>query len=176
MQISKVINLEPTGEQPFQSQYGLLYPFRITFSDGTTGIVNAKASKGPAYSIGDMVGYDITSEYQGTNKITVDKKAAQGASQASPQPQTPNPTPSAAPQGRQATPAPPQVSRGAPEGQTIGMATKAAVDILIRNSQASALPVNLSSLASDIWEISGTIIEASEGLKSGVKPEGNTPF
>lgn len=173
MQISKVINLEPTGEQPFNSQHGLLYPFRVTFADGTTGIVNAKAQKGPAYSKGDMVGYEVTGEFQGTKKIKVDKKAAEGHV---PQADAPNPTPAAAPQGRQATTAPSQVSRGAPEGQTIGMATKAAVDILIRNSQASVLPVNLSSLASDIWEIAGTIIEASEGLKSGVKPESNTPF
>lgn len=173
MQISKVINLEPTGEQPFNSQHGLLYPFRVTFADGTTGIVNAKAQKGPAYSKGDMVGYEVTGEFQGVKKIKVDKKAAEGHV---PQADAPNPTPSAAPQGRQATPAPPQVSRGAPEGQTIGMAIKLAGDILIRNSVHSGHPVDLESLSSDLWEVAGAIIEAGDGLKTGVKPANDKPF
>ena len=86
MTIAKVTAIAPTGEAPYASTHGLLYSFKVSFSDGQTGTVNAKSESGPAYKVGDSVGYEITGNYKGVSKIRVDKKAAQEAAAAEQRP------------------------------------------------------------------------------------------
>ena len=170
--IAKVTAISPTGEAPYQSAHGPLYSFIVTLSDGVSGKVNAKSPDKPAYSVGDAVGYEVTGNFQGQNKLKIDKKAAQGL----PVPQTPNPTPLPAPQPPKTPSLPPPTSRTAPEGQTIGMAVKLAGDVLMHNARCDGRPVDLASLSGHLWEVAGAIIEACDGLKTGVKPTDALPF
>ena len=174
MIISKVIAISPTGEPPYKSQYGLLYPFTVTFSDGTFGKVNAKEANGPAYRVGDVVGYEITKNVNGVNIIKVDKKAATAPGAAPAQVANP-PTPTAqAVPGQRAAPAVPtahvqSIHRHDPAA--IGMSLKLAGDVLMHNARAAAVPIDLASLAGNLWEVANSILEAGNGLASGVKPK-----
>ena len=108
-------------------------------------------------------------------KISVsDKTLFTNASFAAPQ--TPNPTPLPAPQTPKTPTLPPPTSRTAPEGQTIGMAVKLAGDVLMHNARCEGKPVDLASLSGHLWEVAGAIIEACDGLKTGVKPTDALPF
>jgi hypothetical protein len=172
--IAKVCVINATGEAPFQSAHGPLYSFMVTLSDGVCGKVNAKSQSGPAYSVGDAVGYEVTGNFQGTNKLKIDKKAAIGL----PVPQTPNPTPSAAliPPKTAQLPSPTiQGARIEPRGDTIGMALKLAGDILMHNQRVKAEQIDLPSLSGHLWEVASAILEAGEGLRTGAKPD-TDPF
>ena len=113
--------------------------------------MNAKEANGPAYRVGDVVGYEITKNVNGVNIIKVDKKAATA--------------PGAAP----AQVANPPTPRHDPAA--IGMSLKLAGDVLMHNARAAAVPIDLASLAGNLWEVANSILEAGNGLASGVKPK-----
>ena len=167
MPTSRIVSITPDGT--YQSAYGLLHQQKVAFEDGTVGQANAK-SPTPPYRVGDIMDYLVTGSYPGGQKLKITKPQL-------PQlPQTPNPTPIPAPQPPKPTTLPPPTSRTAPEGQTIGMAVKLAGDVLMHNARCEGKPVDLASLSGHLWEVAGAIIEACDGLKTGVKPTDALPF
>lgn len=157
MKISKITNIVPDGS--FESAHGTLYAFTVTFDDGTIGNANAKAAK-PPYSIGDMVGYDITGQdKRGNNKLKIDRKAAQQAGALPPQAQA------------QATPATtqPPSNPHAPlmiNGQTVGMAINNAVEVL-RSMGVDYGQIKDGEFAKAVHEIASQLIRVSHKLEQG---------
>ena len=162
MNIATVVSIEPTNEAPYTNEHGTFYSFLVGFDNNISGKVNAKSATGPAYKVGDVVGYEITGTHQGVNKIKVDKRAAEGQqpkrAPAAAQPQRSAPAPTA--------PAPKQASNPV-MGVTVGMAINNAVAILIRNSEAESLPVDLPRIKGNVESIAADLISASRRLESG---------
>jgi len=165
MQIATIQSITPTGEPPYMNpahpEYGPLYPFRVVFTSGFTGIVNAKSAVGPSYRAGSQVGYEITGQHpSGMAKIKVDSKAGQFGAPAV-QPAVPQPPPAPAPALPAGTALP-------PPPQAIGMVVKAAVDIIIHNAKTEPQPVDLPTLRFKVVQIGRELLAAGDDLS---KPE-----
>src|SRR6478609_9354236 len=77
MRICKITNIKPDGK-PWESQYGLMYPFYIVLEDGGAGTANSKTET-PAYKVGDAVGYDITGHSpKGVPKLKITRNPKPG--------------------------------------------------------------------------------------------------
>jgi len=77
MRICKITNIKPDGK-PWESQYGLMYPFYVVLEDGGAGTTNSKTEQ-PPYKVGDSVGYDITgSTPRGVPKIKITRNPKPG--------------------------------------------------------------------------------------------------
>ena len=175
MNISKVISIIPIDETPFESSYGLLYPFTVTFSDGTTGKANAKDPKGPPYKIGEMVGYEITKVVNGRNILKVDKKAAENASGTVANP--PNEKAKAVQGQRTTQEVGSHVQANLPLGQTVGMAINNAVQILKHNASTGGQAIDLPNLQRDVEQVALSLIAASRRLETGkVTTEDDVPY
>jgi hypothetical protein len=165
MNIAKVIAITRIEQEPYASAHGLLYPFTVTFSDGNTGKANAKDPNGPAYKVGEMVGYEITKVVNGMNLLKVDKKAAANAPGGVANP--PNEKAQAVQGQRTTSEVTSHVQPNLPAGQTVGMAINNAVLILKHNASFSSLPVDLTSLQNDVEQVALLLIAASRRLESG---------
>lgn len=165
MNIARITNISPDGT--WNGPQGLIYQLLITFEDGYTGQANAK-SENPPYRVGDEVGYEFKGKYPGGDKIKITAKpyGQGGAPSARPAaaPQTARPAQTPRPQAQAPRPAQ-SPATGQINGATVGMAAKAAVDILVHN--AATQPVELATLQGDIEGIASAIIAACLRLESG---------
>lgn len=169
MNIATITDMQEDGT--FNSAHGLLYQFYITFDDGTVGQANAKSQQ-PPYGVGAEVGYDITGQYPGGNKLKIyaNPEKAQQFAQERPQaaPRRQNPPPATnrpvAQRSPQGTPAGGQVN-----GQTVGMAMKEALNLLCGNlahDEVVAIIIEPSFWAS-VHEVASDIIRVSALLEKG---------
>jgi hypothetical protein len=171
MTISKVTSIVPTGKEPFASAHGLLYEFKMAFADGVSGFVNAKSATGPAYKVGDMVGYEITGDYKGVSKIKVDKKAANNFASPDHSHGTGGRPTETAPVGEDVQG---QRFRG-PEGNfpingaTVGMAMNNALTLLTSGLDHDEVVMRLceKSFWLAVRETSSDIIRVAQNLESG---------
>ena len=68
---SKVVNIKSAGA-PYESQYGTLYGFYISFENGDNGKYNSKTEDCVKFVIGSEATYEyIPREYQGKTYYTV---------------------------------------------------------------------------------------------------------
>lgn len=181
MNISRITQLVEDGT--WESNYGLMYQFLVTFEDGGHGQSKAKA-KVPPYRVGDEVGYEYTGTYPKGQKLKITAKPygdgarpAQQPATAAARPPARAAQPARAPAPRPAAPAPQNAPAGRADGtingQTVGMAVKAAVDLIIHNAQAGKgegepiQPVDLVLLQNDVESIATSLILASRNLEAG---------
>lgn len=160
MNISRITSITPDGT--YDSPHGLLYQQVIVFEDGTVGQSNAKKSP-PPYRVGDEVGYDITGQYPGGNKLKITAKpyGAQGAPQGA-RPPLPTPPPrQTAPAGQGAASAPP--SHAPINGQTVGMAMKEALTL----HHPSGYAVSDPKFWEQVYQTASDIIRLSQLLEKG---------
>ncbi len=191
MRICKITNIKPDGK-PWESQYGMMYPFYVVLEDGGAGTANCKTET-PAYKVGETVGYDVTGNSpKGAPKLKITRNPKPGegtvwvpdthpdleaanmsaryneAAQRQADPQT-------VPQsgyarmaastglGRQNASA----ASGTPvNGQTVGMAVKAAVDIFIARNVGVKGPMEAQDWE-DIENAALKIVSMSERIQSG---------
>lgn len=190
MRICKITNIKPDGK-PWESQYGLMYPFYVVMEDGGAGTVNSKTDT-PAYKVGDTVGYDVTgSSPKGVPKLKITRNPKPGEGtvwvpdthpdlEAQNAPTTKPPTPSAYRHSQ--APAPFKTQGNAPvplNGQTVGMAVKAAVDLWIATGGAAASQGGFGQQeVAQIERIARSIVAMSERIQSGVQDDetGSVPF
>lgn len=160
MKFATVSKIQPTGEPPYQSKHGPLYSFLVAFDDGLMGKVNAKNQAGPAYKVGDRVGYEVTGEYQGLANIKVDKKAAE---QAGSPPSNSSPVPG------QRMPDGSEPNSPAVHGATVGMAVKAALDLHTKGLQQDEISqaVCTTEFWASIHETSSDLIRICLHLEKG---------
>lgn len=178
MNIAKIVSIKPDGK-PWESQYGVMYPFYLVFDDHQTGQVNSK-SESPAYKVGDMVGYDVTGNTpKGIAKLKITRNPKPGEGKVtSPGPiDSSNPDLEAAPSNSQPRPSPqtpnPGNGQGSPvNGQTVGMAVKAAVDIWVSCYPGTAWS---KEAIKNVEEIARDIVAVSERIQSGT-PSEDVPF
>ena len=64
MPIGHITTVAPTGDAPYESNYGPLHSFNVTFSDGTKGKFNAKTPDS-RWKVGDSVMYTVNKELGG---------------------------------------------------------------------------------------------------------------
>jgi len=64
MPIGHIKTVAPTGDAPYESNYGPLHSFNVTFSDGTKGKFNAKTPT-TKWKVGDSVMYTVNKELGG---------------------------------------------------------------------------------------------------------------
>ena len=168
MNICRIAKITPDGKPWGAPPNGPYYPFYIVFADGATGQANAKTNP-PAYKVGDEVGYEITGATpRGVPKLKIDRKADPAfCPNTTPQdhhpeleaaqPQKPTQNRPAAPTHTQTAPA----HGNAVNGQTVGMAVKAAVDIHLKIRGTGAWgeddAVTVEAIARDIVAISERI-------------------
>lgn len=167
MTISKVTSIAATGKEPYASAHGLLYEFKVAFSDGVSGVVNAKAATGPAYKVGEMVGYEITGEFNGVNKVKVDKKAAANWSQ---HPAGNAPASASLPKAEYVESRPTSAEGDVPiHGASVGMAVKEALALLTREKTHDEVIEWLCSPISwkSLHEVSSDIIRVMQHLERG---------
>lgn len=169
MNTSRIISLTPDGS--FQSAHGPLYAFLLELEDGRRGQANSK-NQAPPYQVGDVVYYEVTGQGPKGDKLKVSKNPPQGGF-------APSATPAPAAYRAQTPPTPAQMSNLAPEprkaqgnglnGATVGMAIKAAVDIVIQNARASEQfeTIDLPSLQHKVEQIAASLIAASLRLEQG---------
>lgn len=183
MNISRITQLVEDGT--WESNYGLMYQFLVTFEDGGHGQSKAKA-KAPPYRVGDEVGYEYTGTYPKGQKLKITAKPYGDGARPAQQPAAaavrpparaaqPARAPAAAP--RSAVPAGQPATEGRADGtvngQTVGMAVKAAVDLIIHNARAGKgagepiQPVDLVLLQNDVEAIATSLILASRNLEAG---------
>ena len=169
MQYDTIVSITPSGEAPYQSSYGMLHSFMVTFASGVSGRVNAKSPAGPPYKPGQAVWFNVEGQTpQGVNRIKVDAMTPPPQAPAVPQP--PPAVPAQPAQPRQPLP------RMLPQGATVGMAINNAVQIIIANSKVSKEGlVNLPTLARDVKAIAESILEASHALETRTELE-EDPF
>jgi hypothetical protein len=182
MNIAKIVSIKPDGK-PWESQYGMMYPFYIIFDDHQTGTVNSK-SETPAYKVGDMVGYDLngnTPKGVAKLKITRNPKPGEGTVTSPGPMDSSNPDLEAAPHARPVQGIRPSSTTAAVEmphtplnGQTVGMAVKAAVDIWIATA-ATTTPWNADA-TKEVEIIARQIVGVSERIQSGAPVEEEPPF
>lgn len=68
---SKVVNIKSAGA-PYESQYGTLYGFYVTFENGDNGKYNSKTEECVKFVMGQEATYEyIPREYQGKTYYTV---------------------------------------------------------------------------------------------------------
>ncbi len=185
MRICKITNIKPDGK-PWESQYGLMYPFYIVLEDGGAGTANSKTQE-PAYKVGDTVGYDVTGNSpKGVPKLKITRNPKPGegtvwvpdthpdleAAQAPTAHFSSRPQPTHFP-----APAPVKTQGNAPiNGQTVGMAVKAAVDIWIA-VEASRTPDGFGSAQiANIERIARQLVSMSERIQSGEQSDESVPF
>lgn len=67
------------AKEPFDSQYGTLYPFHIEFEDGTKGTYSAKKEMQDKFKVGQSVAYEfINGKYPKIKPIAQEKPAFSG--------------------------------------------------------------------------------------------------
>lgn len=180
MRICKITNIKPDGK-PWESQYGLMYPFYVVLEDGGAGTANSKTEQ-PAYKVGDTVGYEVTGHTpKGAPKLKItrnpkpgegtvwvpdtnpDLEAAQPTTEPQPAPQQSfRPSP---PQPRHPE-QPPLKTQGTPvHGATAGGALARAVDIwLAINGGSSAW--NPASV-SEVEQITRDLVGIQQRIETG---------
>ncbi len=75
--MKEAIITQITGNGTWESKYGTLYQFEVTFDDDVLLKVNAKTEK-PPYKVGDKVTYNVTKETQYGKQGKIQKEG-QGA-------------------------------------------------------------------------------------------------
>ena len=183
MQTEKIVNITGPGE-PYESQFGTLYPFVIQFESGLLGKANSKSQRYPM-AIGSVVGVEINGQTpDGYAKIKVHKTppppmaAPQAWGNRPPPPIAlpPHQAVPATPAPLPAPPAPQPPTRPAFEPQAVGMALKLAGDVLIRNSYANKDGVvDLPNLARNLKAIAESVLEAGRAIQNGTEIE-QEPF
>lgn len=73
MQTAKVTAAQPTGQ--WEGNYGVMYTFDVTLSDGTAGSVNSKSPQ-LRFAIGDEVEYEVA----GPGKLKLNRPNPNGGS------------------------------------------------------------------------------------------------
>lgn len=176
---SQIASIIPDGS--FPTQYGQLFAFIVSFTDGKTGQANAKSAT-PPYRVGDVVGYDITGQKpNGTLKIKITTNISPTAPiQINPAaPIQPNPGPAMF-VPRKPEPTPPATAGGpaaAPrDGRTVGMALKLAGDILMHNARSKAAEVDLPHLARDLKAVAECVLDASYALEHRAELSEDVPY
>ncbi len=72
-----------TGNGTWESKYGVLYQFEVTFDDDVILRVNAKTET-PPYKVGDKVTYTVTKESQYGKAGKIQKESSSGFSNSAP--------------------------------------------------------------------------------------------
>lgn len=175
MNVCKILSIKPDGK-PWESQYGLMYPFYIVMEDGTAGTTNSKTET-PPYKVGDTVGYDLNgSTPKGVPKLKITRNpkpgegTPTGAGQGNPDleaaPARQNP-----PQNRSISPAPTQTSSKGLEHYTgLYKACLGAAGNALHGTELEGDREALRQVATAFW---------IQGLRDGVqagKDETNVPF
>lgn len=163
----KIVSIKPDGK-PWDSQYGKMFPFYIVMEDGAAGTTNSK-SETPPYKVGDEVGYEINGATpRGVPKLKITRNPKPGEATytggGATHPDLEAARPHNPPQNRPAAPTYTQTSPAhgnAVNGQTVGMAVKAAVDIHLKIRGTGAWgeedAVTVEAIARDIVAISERI-------------------
>lgn len=155
MPIARITKLEPTGT--FESQYGPMFKFVVYLDDNNYGTTNAKSNQ-PWYKVGTEVSYEVSGNFKGTPTFKIGK----------PDPSSPQRSASPAPVQSEVFQAPP--SQTAPiNGQTVGMAMKEALNILLEGlaHDERIAKIQEASFWAAVMELASDIIRVSRYLESG---------
>jgi hypothetical protein len=183
MQTEKIVNITGPGE-PYESQFGTLYPFVIKFESGLLGKANSKSQRYPI-AIGSVVGVEINGQTpDGYSKIKVHKTPPPPIAPAVPfgsrpvLPAAPQP-PFRAPVAAFSFPAAvqlPSTAANPHNGAERGNCLKIATDIYLQNHRLNNETIVYEKIPTELYDIAMFVLEASKALEVGVKPTGEIPF
>ena len=142
-----------------------LYPFAITFDDGSFGEANSKSEQ-PPYRVGDTVDVTITGQTpRGVNKIKVQKPGYGGPQGRNPAPQSRNSGPAGQrPPLAQNRPA--NAGGGAILGVTVGMAVNNACAMMLEKVP-SPEDIGTPEYWREVWEHASSILRIAAVLEKG---------
>ena len=191
MNIARIVRIEPDGK-PFTTANGTFYPYVVGFDDHRSGQANSKSNP-PPWKVGEVVGYEVTGQTpRGADKFKIKRNPE-------PQDGTYNPphaedhsnpdleaaqppartyapkavAPRSVPQNR-----PSELPVNLPNGQTVGMAVKAAVDIWLAGEEGKVGGWS-EVTAARVEEIARSIVAMNKRIESGHPqewPQEENPF
>lgn len=178
MRICKITSIKPDGK-PWESQYGMMYPFYVVLEDGGAGTVNSK-SETPAYRQGDSVGYDVTGHTpKGVPKLKITRNPKPGEGTVWVPDTHPDLEAAKAPTERREPPpkidyrgaqAPVKTQGNAIHGATVGGALARAVDIFLHGCPRGE-PVDWRPLSVELVErITRDLVSIQQRVESGEQP------
>ena len=180
MPIARITKLEPTGT--FESQYGPLFKFVVYLDDNNYGTTNAKSNT-PWYKVGTEVSYEVSGNFKGTPTFKIGKPDPSAPQHLAVTPQKAKSSHrdpilrevymggddiSSSPVQSEVHQSPP--SQTAPiNGQTVGMAMKEALNILLEGlaHDERIAKIQEPSFWASVMELASDIIRVSHYLESG---------
>ena len=152
MPIGHIESIIPAGE-PFESQYGTLYPHKVTFMGGVTGQINTKHI--PAkFKAGDSVDYEVTKEFKGVKQIKITSLGFGNKQKNMSNIETQINAES--------------LAKANANGAEIGMAMGKANEALIHNAKIKAVEISDSDVSSDkYYNLCVAYLKVSTRLRTG---------